>query len=262
MSDIPPPPGPPPPPPPPPPGANLPPGYTAYQPGAPTGVGPLKGVRKLGTAIVVLVAICAVATLVSPLLIPQVEDSARDYLAGRISEDDFVSDWLTFSAIGGLVGLLTLAAAVITMIWMYRMASNHRQLRRQGTWAPLWAVFGWFLPPCVIYAIPMLMFRELWKASDPDVPLGSDQWKQSRVSPVVIVWWVIFGLAPLVFIAANGADQFGGGFGADTEDAAQNIIDTAGTAWPSALVNVAAAAAYVVLVRQVTARHARLIRES
>ena len=56
------------------------------------------------------------------------------------------------------------------MIWMYRMAANHRALQRNGTWAPGWAIGGWFLPPGGLYIIPFLMFRELWKASDPNGP--------------------------------------------------------------------------------------------
>ena len=68
--------------------------------------------------------------------------------------------------LGSLVGLLVIPIAVLTIIWMFRMAGNLRQLGRTGaTWAPGWAIGGWFCPPCAIYAIPWLMFRELWRGS-------------------------------------------------------------------------------------------------
>ena len=58
------------------------------------------------------------------------------------------------------------------MIWMFKMAKNVRALGRQGLrYAPGWAIGGWFVPPCVLYVVPWLMFRELWKASDPEPPI-------------------------------------------------------------------------------------------
>ena len=86
------------------------------------------------------------------------------------------------------------------MIWLYRIVANHRAIGRQLTWAPGWAIGGWFLPPFVLYIIPMLMLSESWKATDPEVPPGDDRWRQNSVSPLVYVWWVLYGLVPIVFI--------------------------------------------------------------
>ena len=65
--------------------------------------------------------------------------------------------------IGVAQGALQIAAAVVVIIWMYRLAWNHRALHRGGTWGPAWAIGGWFLPP-IVYVIPTLMLHELWKA--------------------------------------------------------------------------------------------------
>ena len=66
----------------------------------------------------------------------------------------------------------SIALVVLSIIWLYRVPPNHRALGRALTWAPGWAIGGWFLPP-LLYVIPLLVLREAWKAADPAVPPGS-----------------------------------------------------------------------------------------
>ena len=73
------------------------------------------------------------------------------------------------------------------MIWLFRIAKNHQALGRRLTWAPGWAIGGWFLPP-IVYVIPTLMLRESWKAADPEVPAGDERWKSSSDSPLLWIW--------------------------------------------------------------------------
>ncbi len=87
-----------------------------------------------------------------------------------MSEDDFNEAIAPYTAVQLIVGLATIATFIVTTIWMYRLATNVRAFRRDTTWSPLFAIFGWMLPPIVLYVIPFLMLRELWKASDRDRP--------------------------------------------------------------------------------------------
>lgn len=119
------------------------------------------------------------------------------------------------TAHGSVIGVelgATLAIAILTMIWMRKLILNHRLLGRPfSTWSPGWAIGGWFLPPGGIYAIPWLIFKELWRGSDPANVPNDPSWKQRPVSPIVHIWWVLFGFIPLVgTIAGSGAI---GGFG-------------------------------------------------
>ena len=97
-----------------------------------------------------------------------VTQDAKDFLDETISEDEFTS------AIGTAQRpavrhepVATLATGVLTIIWAFRIAGNVRAFGRATTWSPLFAIFGWFLPPMVLYVIPFLVLRELWKASEP-----------------------------------------------------------------------------------------------
>jgi hypothetical protein len=223
---------------------------------------PLKRVRGLTTWIVVLTAIVGVVGVLSILLSRLANDEARDFLAGRITEDDFVEAYAPALLLGTVQGAATVAIIVLTMIWMYRLAANHRTLQRTGRWTPGWAIGGWFLPPFILYIIPYLMFRELWKASDQTVSVGDQRWKEGGVGAVVTIWWVLYGLALPI---AMGSSQIGfgaGPYGADYDSLAEAIDERFAISLVASFVAAAAAAAYIVMVRQLSSRHRLLTGES
>jgi hypothetical protein len=105
------------------------------------------------------------------------------------------------------------------------------------------------------------MLRELWRASDPDTPIGGN-WRANTVSHLTTLWWVLFGLAPLALLAASGTDILDN-FSLDMDDArtARLVIDQESTAWIDTALTVGAAIAFALLVRRLTDRHARLTGE-
>lgn len=262
MSDFPPPPPDPgstPPPPPPPSGLTPPPGYVAYQ-GAPTPTGTLSRVLGLKKVIVILSIVTAVGSLLTAVLTSTVRGSADDFLAGRLSEDDFIADYAPV-LIGQLVQSVgQFALAIVSIIWLFRVAKNVRLFGRNTTWAPIWAVFGWVLPP-VLIIIPFLMVREMWKASDPESPYGTDTWKQSGESSTVIIWFVLYGVLSTVLAVLQVGTLFGQGFGGGTDSLAETVNDFGGLTVASTVVIVLAAGAWAMTVREITERHVRLTGE-
>ena len=243
-------------PPPPPPPAGPPPGYVAY--------GDRGSVNRrvqrtggLSKALVILLAIYIPLSLLNVVGTVQLAHKARQFVNGEISSASF-RDASQFN-IGSLVQYLVLAIAPITIVWMYRMAQNVRVIGRQGLrFAPGWAIGSWFAPPCILYVVPWLMFRELWKASDPDIGPSDDGWRESKVSPIVEVWWVLYGLVPIAALFSNVGliSQLRNSNGdsalrtlakrLDSHVALNVLIALAGTA---------AAVAYLLLVRGLSARH-------
>ncbi len=247
---------------PPPPPSNMapPPGYVPYGGYAVVPQG-TSGVRSLAKAMVILLAIMIPAQLLGLILQFQLVEDARDFIAGRISESTYEDKVSTnFSSISGL---LVIPVAVLTMIWMFRMAKNLRILGRQTTWAPGWAIGGWFTPPCVVYAVPWLMFRELWKASDPDLALGDQGWKRGPVPALFNLWWVLYGLVPLVALgtSANYIAQFRSG-SIDNLDVAEKLDRFAMINTILGVVSIGTTVVYLLMVRQLTERHARAIGEA
>jgi hypothetical protein len=225
----------------------------------------LRRVGGLATALTILTALTGVMTLLSAVVAGLALDEAEDFLAGRISEDDFLTAYAPSVLLGVAQSATFLGAVVLTMLWMQRIAANHRTIGRVGRWSPGWAIGGWFLPPLYLYLIPFLVLREMWRASDPDVPLDDDRWKQGGVSPVLPVWWVLYGLVPLALLVVSivqGSSMIaGGGFTGDSTDLAELIDEQYPLTLTSGVVTLAAAVAWVLLVRGLTARHRRLTGE-
>jgi hypothetical protein len=240
----------------------MPPAFPAGQPVSPPASG-LKRVGGLARTTVILVGIAGVTTVFSTLTSGLARDDAQAFLDGRISEDEFIEAYSP-GALFGLVQFVTfMAAGVLTILFMYRLASNHRALGRSGTWAPGWAIGGWFLPPLVLYVIPFLMLRELWKASDPDVPPGDERWKAGAVAPVVTIWWVLYGLAPLALLVIQGVGAVGSNLTAgSTQAAAEALVDQFAFSVVGAVVTVLGALTFIVVVRGLAARHRQLTGES
>jgi hypothetical protein len=231
---------------------------------------PLRRIRGLARWLVAATVVVAVANVLSTVAGLAATDDARDYLEGRISEDDFLEAYTPSVLLGFVQSAAFLASIVLTMVWMFRIASNHRMLDRVGRWSPGWTIAGWFLPPFVLYVIPYLVLRELWKASEPDVApdgtggaAGGRQWTDNPVHPAVTAWWVLYGLAPVVLIVLQGLQSIGRGLGTGgTEDLAELVDEQGGLTVVSTVLTVAAAVAWIVLVRSLTSRHTRLTGEA
>jgi uncharacterized protein DUF4328 len=212
----------------------------------------------LAKALLIVLAIVAVGQLVAVLTTSQVTDAARDFL--RTGDEDAFDEDLAVNGFTSLVsGAATIAVIVLSMIWLYRVAANHRALGRQLTWAPGWGIGGWFLPP-QLYIIPLLMLRESWRAADPSVPPGSPEWKQRGESPLIWIWFLLYSVIPIVFLI-RGASQFRS-FTNDREDLAEYFDDQIGLIVAQGLIAVLAAVAWGLVVRDITRRHTQLTGES
>ena len=252
----------PPPPPPPPAGLRAPGGQDTYDI-APTQRSGLSSV--LGTArwAMILTAVAGVASLASAVLSANLAAKAQDYLDGRISEDAF----LDANEIAPLVQLLSagplVAAGVFGVIWMYRLATNVRTLGRATTFAPIFAIFGWMLPP-FLFILPLLILRELWKASYLDNPPSSNGWRASGENRLLYLWFVVYGVIPATLTAVSLESVFNAALNLDTDT--RSIAEVTASMGGAELIiggvfSVVSAVVWILLVKQFTARHVALTGE-
>ena len=227
---------------------------------------PTGGVRRIGglaTPIVVSTVIVALGTLVSAVLSAGVATDAADFLAGDIGRAEFEDAIAPLNSVQLLVSVATLATGVLTIIWMFRIASNVRAFGRATTWSPLFAIFGWFLPPLVLYIVPFLVLRELWKASEPTGVDETDGWKRTPDNPVLWVWFVVFGLIPAVLFAVQIGSFADGGLPTnDIQSVADSLDEFGALGWLTAALSLAAAVVWVMFVRSLTQRHKQLTNET
>jgi hypothetical protein len=220
----------------------------------------------LSKALIVLLAIYIPLSLIGIAATVRLAHRARDFVDGDISADSFRD---SSRSIGGSVGgILVLAIAPLTIIWMFRIAQNLRIIGRPALrFAPGWAIGGWFTPPCVLYVVPWLMFRELWKASEPGLEPGNASWRQAKVSPIVEVWWVLYGLVPLIglFTSAGLISQLrNGGSSSDARlrTLAKQLDSHLALNVVVAILGTLAAVAYLLLVLQLSRRHRQATGET
>lgn len=222
----------------------------------------LQRIRGVSKVLQILIAVIVPLQVLAIVDTWRLAGTARDFLAGSITETAFNA--ATQRSLSTLSGLLVMPAAVLTVVWMYRMAQNLRSLGRTGaTWAPGWALGGWFAPPCALYVIPWLMFGELWRGSDPAVPAHSPDWKRGPLPWFLHAWWVLYGLLPIAGLIStvDTLRRIGESDSGDSLDFARQLDDRAVLNLGIAFASVASAVVYLILVRTLSARHMAATRE-
>jgi lysylphosphatidylglycerol synthetase-like protein (DUF2156 family) len=221
-------------------------------------VPPTQRIGGLATAASIMCGVSALGLVLTAVLHGTSRADANAYLNGELSDSEFISAVTPYALVTFIQSVSVLATVVLVIVWMYRIAANLRKLGRSGTWGPGWAIGGWFLPP-MLYVIPLLMFRELWHASDPSTPLGAN-WRSKRFHPVLIAWFVLYSVAPLVMLVNTG-DQSLASIGGAERELAEHIAGSSTTTWLTAAIGVGGAAAFIAWCRMLTARHQRLTGE-
>lgn len=219
---------------------------------------PLKRVGGIGRTASILVVATSALSVVGLAMTGLVVDDAEAFLADDIDRTEFLEAATPYALVSFLQALALLASAIVVIVWMHRVAHNLRTLHRGTTWGPGWTIGGWFLPP-FLYVIPFLTFREMWKASDPDVPIGGE-WRAGSAAPIIAAWFVVFGPVQAALQIAQLGDSFAG-FGAGEKALAEQITGSMTIPIIAALSDVVAAALFVVMSRQLNARHRRLTGE-
>lgn len=251
MSDIPPPPPPPPEPP------RRPDAGEYLDPDDARSAGRLYRIGGLSTATVAVTAVLIALIVTGQVLQWMVIGDARRFLDGEIDEDAFLIAFAPTGLIQVLFGVGQLVLATLSIIWLFRMARNLRSLGRDTRWGPGWTIGGWFVPPLVLYLIPFLMLREMWRASDPEVRWGPQhqEWKMSAVPGVITLWWVMFGLVPLLAFFAPAATSGALSLDTSVESLAEQLVNQATLTTLLSAASVVAAACWILIVRSLTPRH-------
>ncbi|MEY2449532.1 MAG: hypothetical protein QOH79_3008 [Acidimicrobiaceae bacterium] len=159
---------------------------------------PVKSLKGLSTAVVVLLAVTGLAALWAAFALFHRASVVNDFTGfGGVSFQDLED---ADSQVSGSVGLLQfgiLATAVLWMIWQFRFAKNAQALRGNYGLAPGWAIGGWFIPLGNL-VLPQLQLFQAAKASDPDLPAGQAA-ASGRAPATVPAWWVAYDLAAVLF---------------------------------------------------------------
>ena len=250
-------------PPPPPPNMGPPPGYVAYGgPGAVQGV--FKRIGGLTKWLVGLLIVGFFVQLISLLVQFTLRGSANDLVNGNISSSAFDDKLGLYVGVAALAGVASIAQIVILIIWTFRLAKNGQVMdRRPQSFSPGATIAVNILGGCTLGILPYFMWRELWKAADPETAPGDPSWKQRAVTPLLTIYLVL----TLANVAAALSLGISGAVGpvrttGSSSDLARNISDKLPFIALSGVLTLAAAGVFFVFVRQLAARHMQATRES
>jgi hypothetical protein len=149
----------------------------------------------------------------------------------------------------GLQVVAMIGTAVVFIWWTRRATCNvHAFNVANPEFTPGWAVGWWFIPFANLVQ-PLRVINQAWRASDPEAVSSPDRtaWKRVGVTPLVLVWW-------LMWIIANAVSSSASRVYDDTERL--RTLENSATVVLVAEFGVLAAAVLAILVvSQVTARH-------
>jgi serine/threonine-protein kinase len=90
-------------------------------------------------------------------------------------------------------GIVLLVTAVLFLLWFRRAYRNLAALGARGLrFAGGWAIGAWFVPILSLVR-PKQLLNDIWRASDPDLPVDNDgSWRRKPVPSVLTWWWLAF----------------------------------------------------------------------
>jgi hypothetical protein len=101
--------------------------------------------------------------------------------------------------IGAVQAAWFLVTAALWLAWFRRAYLNLPALgARRLRFRPWWAVGAWLLPVFSLFR-PKQVLNDIWRASDPHLPLDqADTWRRRPVAEVLGWWWLVFVASVLV----------------------------------------------------------------
>jgi len=220
--------------------------WTTHGPG---GLTPYRSLRVLGVTLrLVLVVLMGLSAVLTVEVVSSLADTGRATSLVRFDLID-AHDW---SGRAQIALLSAMALAAILFVWW--MARGYRNLAALGVrrlrFGPRWAIWSWRVP-FVNLVVPKEAVDDLWRASDPTVPVYSPRWRALAVPFRVHLWWMATLGAAVLLLAAEWALP---GLGNGDASAARAGLGLAAAAFPALLV---ASVLEWMLVADVGTRQAR-----
>jgi hypothetical protein len=240
---------------PPPPTTGAPYPATAYQSYgyAASGYGPSAGEPKslkgLATALTVLFPLAALVALVAAIAAFHRASVYDDFATRIFSGNDVTSADDQVRAAVTTFTIAIIAIMPVFIVWQFRHAKNAELLAGSLPLGPGWAIGGWFIP-LGNYVLPQLQLYRASAASDPDASTG-----QRRAPGILIVWWVLFGVAGIVYGVGQALHPSNNDVTfSNFNDKLDQYVRADRLTAVGLLLMIAAAAAALLMVRNVTAR--------
>ena len=155
----------------------------------------------------VLLYISAGAVGLSALIIPSAVSAAEDFTnssGGSSFESKALADWVNaedlYTTFYGLYILAAIPVFILLIIFSFRSYKSTQSLWiGQRKWSRGWTVGGWFIPLANFIIVPKVLIETDRIASAPrNSGRVEDGWQHSTANPMLIWWWVLYGVGTLM----------------------------------------------------------------
>lgn len=165
--------------------------------------------------------------------------------------DRFGGGDAALAVIGFVAGALSIAVAVLFIIWFYRAYKNLVPLGAPAPRrSPGWTIGAWFVP-FLDLVLPKLMLNEVWRGSEPEP--GGDPAKVA-IPAFHHLWWAAWVVAFLVAIGAGVDSAISSIDSALSTDGATSTTASGALSVLTSLLYAAAAVLGALVVRRTTER--------
>jgi hypothetical protein len=150
--------------------------------------------------------------------------------------------------------LVTIAIAVLFIIWMWRAANNNDALgRRNPRLSDGWAIGGWFIP-LANFVLPVLIMQDLWRGSDASVPREHPDWRRAAGSGLIGAWWGLLVASVVGRFVSRASANAAGEFESFSDYRAGNSVAVIAT-----LFAIASGLLAIIVVRRLARRQERCL---
>jgi len=138
-----------------------------------------------------VVALAALFAFVIPHLI-----NVNEALDGQLSPAELAESRDRTDTAGLIVDLVGVVPALLLfLVWNYRSYRNLPRLGATGLKHRSWAVVPYWFIPVVSLLLPKHVMNDVWRASDPELPVAQGAKWKDRAIPAVLGWWWGFVVA-------------------------------------------------------------------
>ena len=162
--------------------------------------------RALAVWLQVLLGCTAVLFVIAAFAVVSVRSAADSYFGSNgVTNYSAAQTWVdredTANAVIGFAGFLSIAVAVLMIIWAFqftRAVDRHRPNGRR--WTPGWAIGAWFIPLANYFLCPAILMEDE-KIAVAAARGNTEGWKNERAHPLTVFWfgaWALGGILSLV----------------------------------------------------------------
>ena len=166
--------------------------------------------RALAVWLQVLLGCTAALFVLAAFAVVSVRAAADSYFgANGVTNYSAARTWVdredTANAVIGFAGFLSIAVAVLMIIWAFQFTRGVDRHRPSGRkWSRGWAIGAWFIPVANYFVCPAILMEDE-KIAAAAARGNTEGWANERAHPLTVFWFGAWALGGILSFVGNRA---------------------------------------------------------